>query len=432
MPSSFVSLRQDPETGELFSRGLLALSLRPGEGLRVTNPPRVRPLGRLLGMLRGEEAVWGPFLLAGVCTALLALVPALFVPLTVDWLLAAASPWSLYWSFGALLGLEMVRQLLAWCHARLGSDLAMALDKRILTALFSRLGALREEFFLTRLIGDLYNRVYEGFLLRNFLTQAVSVIVLDGLLVLVCVPLLVVLDVPLGLLGIGLLASFLIFFFTSNRVLRRSYRRELVEAGMLMSLCLEVLVGFKSLKLLRAEGRTLQRLDYFLRPLGAGGVELRPAPGVGDDARLGDDPRWRIPGVVGGEPEDLKRRALAWPGARAGGRAPHGPGGGAAHPGLRGGRGTYRESGRTRAGVPDRHGGGGCGRATAVLWRPTEVSGRDRARLRQLPLRGERAGACRSQPAHRRRATRVPAGSNRRRQEHARPPAAPARGAAGG
>lgn len=231
----------------------------------VDTEPFWRGYARSLLRLRGTRALLGQIVLASLVLQALGLAVPLLVGLVAEDVHGLRQPSAL-----ALIGagtiLAVAAQLVtAYLRSTVVIHLQGRLDVHALVGFCAHLLRLPLRYFQQRSTGDVMMRIGSIAVLRELLTTQTLSSILDAGMVATYVAILLVMDVPSGLLVLGVIGLQAAVLAGSVRWIRERMAADLAAQAEAQSHVVETLTGIATLKASAAEERTLsQWTELFL------------------------------------------------------------------------------------------------------------------------------------------------------------------------
>jgi ATP-binding cassette subfamily B protein len=209
---------------------------------------------------------------ASVVLSILAIVPALLVMAVLDRVLMYSSLSTLFLISAALAVMMIFEGVLGWARRELVLILSARVDVRLNLHTFGRLLALPLDYFERSQAGETISRLREVFRVREFLTGKLLYTLLDGITLLILLPILFYMESTLATISCaiaGLIALIIIVFLRPvGRLLGMAIQAE-HRKGAVMS---ETVYGIRTVK----------------------SLALEPQQKIIWDERVADAGRWRL------------------------------------------------------------------------------------------------------------------------------------------
>jgi len=236
----------------------VALLLEPGDAF-VREKGQERPMWRYLKQLLFHSGMLPRILLTSALVQLFALgLPALTGALTDQ--VVPRGDHRLLLVLGLAMGSLILFQFLAtMVRSYLLLHLRTELDARMTLGFVEHLVELPYVFFQRRAVGDLMNRLNSNSTIREMLTSGALSGVMDGTLVVLFLLVLFIVNVPVGLLVLGLGGLQVGVFAWSWRRQSELMARNLEASARSEAYQVEFLTGMETLKAMGGEHRALDR-----------------------------------------------------------------------------------------------------------------------------------------------------------------------------
>jgi ATP-binding cassette subfamily B protein len=229
-------------------------------------------LGWIASKVMEEKKLLVQISFASVVLSVLAIVPALLVMAVLDRVLMYSSLSTLFLISAALGVMMFYEGVLGWARRELVLILSARVDVRLNLHTFSRLLALPLDYFERSQAGETISRLREVFRVREFLTGKLLYTLLDGITLLVLLPVLFYMESTLAMISCaiaGLIALIIIVFLRPvGRLLAMAIQAE-HRKGAVMS---ETVYGIRTVK----------------------SLALEPQQKIVWDERVADAGRWRL------------------------------------------------------------------------------------------------------------------------------------------
>lgn len=247
--------------------GRVVLQLRPGADLERREGRAVpfwRRYLRSLLTVPGARPLLAQVVLVTVLTQLLVVSMPLATKVVVDesGRLAGSSLLSL---MGAGIVVAAVAQLIiGLLRSALLIRLQGLLDAHALTGFTAHLLGLPIRYFEHRGAGDIVTRFGAIALLRELVTSQTLAAMLDAVLVCTYLVVLLVIDVPIGLVCLAFVGAVVLLLWLSTSRVRERMALDLSGQSHAQSYLVEMVDGITTLKASAAEGRALNRINVLL------------------------------------------------------------------------------------------------------------------------------------------------------------------------
>ncbi len=229
-------------------------------------------LGWITSKVMEEKKLLVQISFASVVLSVLAIVPALLVMAVLDRVLMYSSLSTLFLISAALAVMMFYEGVLGWARRELVLILSARVDVRLNLHTFSRLLALPLDYFERSQAGETISRLREVFRVREFLTGKLLYTLLDGITLLILLPVLFYMESTLAMISCavaGLIALIIIVFLRPvGRLLAMAIQAE-HRKGAVMS---ETVYGIRTVK----------------------SLALEPQQKIVWDERVADAGRWRL------------------------------------------------------------------------------------------------------------------------------------------
>jgi subfamily B ATP-binding cassette protein HlyB/CyaB len=229
-------------------------------------------LGWIFSRVLEEKRILVQISYASIVISILQLVPALLVMAVLDRVLEYNSFSTLFLISLIMVTMMVYEALLGWARRELVLVLSTRIDVRLNLHTFARLLALPLDFFERTQAGETISRLREVFRVREFLTGKLLYTILDGVTLLIMLPVMFYMEPTLGLVSLataGLIALIIILFLKPvGRLLAMSIQAE-HKKGAVMT---ETVYGIRTVK----------------------SLALEPQQKVVWDERVADAARWRL------------------------------------------------------------------------------------------------------------------------------------------
>jgi ABC-type bacteriocin/lantibiotic exporter with double-glycine peptidase domain len=260
----------DPANGRRYvGRGELdraltgvALALEPGPDFEPGGSRRAPLLGRYLRRVVQQDAALVRIVLLSVLVQLFALAVPILTGLLIDRVIPRADR-HLFWILAAgAASLVGFSALATYIRGHVLLALRTRLDAQLTTDFVEHLVHLPFSFFQQRSAGDLMMRVASNATIREILTSAVLSGALDGLMVVSYLVLLLIADVPLGLVVAGLAVLRVVILFGALKRRQRLTSEALQAQAAAQSYEIQMLSGIEALKACGAERRAVDTWSH--------------------------------------------------------------------------------------------------------------------------------------------------------------------------
>jgi subfamily B ATP-binding cassette protein HlyB/CyaB len=212
-----------------------------------------------------DRALIRDIVIAGFLTSVLGLAPILFFRLLFDAVLT-------YRSLNTLAVLCVMMALLVAFEAAFGYlrrymvlHISRRIEVNISTTIFSRLLRLPIEFFERSTAGEISRDVNETWKIRRFLSENVFGTALEGLVILVILPILFFFNFTLTMIVLLIAALVFGWLLLMMPVARRKAGKTHRAEGLLGGYLVETLIGIRTVKSLALEPRRRHTWDRYVR-----------------------------------------------------------------------------------------------------------------------------------------------------------------------
>jgi ATP-binding cassette subfamily B protein len=209
---------------------------------------------------------------ASIVLSVLTIVPALLVMAVLDRVLEYSSLSTLFLVSAAMAIFLIYEGILGWARRELVLILSARIDVRLNLHTFSRLLALPLDFFERSQAGETISRLREVFRVREFLTGKLLMTILDGVTLVILLPILFYMEPTLAMISIaiaGLIALIIMIF--------------LRPVGRLLAMAIQAD---------HRKGAVLSETVYGIRTVKS--LALEPQQKVIWEERVADAGRWRL------------------------------------------------------------------------------------------------------------------------------------------
>ncbi len=210
-------------------------------------------LGWIVNKVLEEKKLLVQIGYASIVLSILTIMPALLVMAVLDRVLEYSSLSTLFLISAALAVMMVYEGVLGWARRELVLILSARIDVRLNLHTFGRLLALPLDFFERSQAGETISRLREVFRVREFLTGKLLYTMLDGITLLILLPILFYMEPTLAMISVavaGLIALIIMVFMRPvGRLLAMSIQAE-HRKGAVIS---ETVYGIRTVKSLALE-----------------------------------------------------------------------------------------------------------------------------------------------------------------------------------
>jgi ATP-binding cassette subfamily B protein len=229
-------------------------------------------LGWIVNKVLEEKKLLVQISYASIVLSILTVVPALLVMAVLDRVLEYSSLSTLFLISAALAVMMIYEGVLGWARRELVLILSARIDVRLNLHTFGRLLALPLDFFERSQAGETISRLREIFRVREFLTGKLLYTLLDGVTLLILLPILFYMEPTLAMISVavaGLIALIIMVFMR--------------PVGRLLAL---------SIQAEHRKGAVISETVYGIRTVKS--LALEPQQKVVWEERVADAGRWRL------------------------------------------------------------------------------------------------------------------------------------------
>jgi len=249
----------------------IAIIVAPGKQLDGGDSSGVRR--RFLALLRPHRGVLFQVFLGSVITTLLGFSTSVFIQKLTDLIIVYELRHFLHLSGIALMVIILFQLLLGVVKSRMILRTGQMIDSRLMMGYFGYLLKLPQQFFDTMRTGEIISRINDAAKIRQFLSETLTTIVLNILIVVFSILLLLAIHPALALIVAIVIPVYFLIYMVYNSMNKRQEREVMERSAEVESQLVETLRNMRTTKLLnlgemsyrRVEVRFISFLDALFR-----------------------------------------------------------------------------------------------------------------------------------------------------------------------